>query len=72
MLTKCETCEKEFAPARNNILNCNKCRILNKQITNHKKTIKKNHTKRMNQIVKVMNKIVKKHMKKKKIKNFNN
>ena len=27
MLMKCKNCEKEFAPPRNNILNCTKCII---------------------------------------------
>ena len=60
MLMKCKTCEKEFVPARKYILNCNKCTILKNQKTKQKKTLKKNHIKRMNQVVKVMNKIVKK------------
>ena len=35
MLMKCKTCEHEFAPARNNILHCNKCIIL-KKVKNNK------------------------------------
>ena len=67
MLMKCKTCEKQFVPARKNIQICNKCIIFKKkQKTNQKK-------KRMNHIVKVMNKIVMKKKKNKKIehKQFN-
>ena len=61
MLMKCKTCEKEFIPARHDILTCSKC-LIKKPKTNQKKnTLKKNHkvNKMMMKKVKVMNKMMK-------------